>query len=282
MSVKGWKYYNHALIPTCAPHEEPDVTSVVDGLIWKYNEGKKSLFARWTTDFDCKEETNWWYVIKDNPLDITTLKAKRRYEITKGCRYFEVRLLEDPMEYADELCDVQIAAFSAYPEKYRPTVDKERFVASLSGWKNATVYGAFSREDNRLCGYAYLTQEENVLHFSVLKTCPDSEKLAVNAALVYKILFDYQDKLVKGCYICDGARSVFHETAFQDYLEKYFGFRKAYCRLHIEYNPKVKWLILFLYHFRGLFRKFDSVGLIHSMNGVFTMQEIVEEQKTRK
>ena len=37
----GWKYYNHAAIPTCAPHEVPDLAPVMDGIIWKDCDGKK-------------------------------------------------------------------------------------------------------------------------------------------------------------------------------------------------------------------------------------------------
>ena len=33
--IKGWKYYNHALISTCAPHEMADLLSIKDGSIWK-------------------------------------------------------------------------------------------------------------------------------------------------------------------------------------------------------------------------------------------------------
>ena len=33
--IKGWKYYNHALISTCAPHELADLSSIKDGSIWK-------------------------------------------------------------------------------------------------------------------------------------------------------------------------------------------------------------------------------------------------------
>ncbi len=33
--IKGWKYYNHALISTCAPHELPDLSPIKDGSVWK-------------------------------------------------------------------------------------------------------------------------------------------------------------------------------------------------------------------------------------------------------
>ena len=51
---------------------------------------------------------------------------------------------------------------------------------------------------------------------------PETEKLGINGAIVARILEDYTEKGQFSKYICDGARSIQHETAFQDYLEKYF------------------------------------------------------------
>ena len=138
--MKNWKYYNHAAIPVTA------------------------LLARWTTEFDCGYETNWWYVVKDNPFDINALKSKRRYEINKGIKNFNVKEIE-PMNYAD----------------------------------------------------------------------------------------------------------------FQDYLEKYFGFRKAYCKLHIVYNPKAKWIIMLMFPIRRFLMKLDGIGKVHQINSVLRMEEIVRE-----
>ena len=138
--MKNWKYYNHAAIPVTA------------------------LLERWTTEFDCGYETNWWYVVKDNPFDINALKSKRRYETNKGIKNFNVKEIE-PMNYAD----------------------------------------------------------------------------------------------------------------FQDYLEKYFGFRKAYCKLHIVYNPKVKWLIMLMFPIRRFLMKLDGIGKVHQINSVLRMEEIVRE-----
>ncbi len=64
----SWKYYKHAMIPDCAPHEIVDTTPIEDGSIWSsLGENYKPFFARWTSDFDCNHETNWWYCIKDTP-----------------------------------------------------------------------------------------------------------------------------------------------------------------------------------------------------------------------
>ena len=32
--MKKWKYYNHAAIPTTAPHEEVDLSPINNGSIW--------------------------------------------------------------------------------------------------------------------------------------------------------------------------------------------------------------------------------------------------------
>ncbi len=236
-----------------------------------------ALLARWTTDFDCKEKTDFWYVIKDDDYDISKLKAKRRYEITKARKFFEVREI-NPLKFAEELYEVQVVAFSAYPEKYRPSVDHDSFVNDLGKW-NGLWFGVFLRDENfeakpELCGYSFLTKQGKYINFSVQKTNPAYESQGINAALVDGILQHFEDELNGGCYICDGSRSISHETAFQDYLEKYFGFRKAYCKLQIAYRPGLGWLIKVLYHFRNLLKKFDDIGAIHLANAVLTMEEI--------
>lgn len=71
-----------------APHEKVNLKPIGDGSIWKLQE--KVLLARWTSEFDCSYETNWWYIIKDTPFDIANMKAKRRYEINKGLKNFDV------------------------------------------------------------------------------------------------------------------------------------------------------------------------------------------------
>ena len=81
-----------------------------------------------------------------------------------------------------------------------------------------------------------------------------------------------------GKYICDGARSISHETNFQDYLEKYFGFRKAYCKLHIAYNPRVKWIVKMLFPFRKMLHRFDQIGFVHQINSVLYMEELCRSE----
>lgn len=110
--MKEWKYYNHAMIPTVAPHEKIDVEPLNNKQFWRKN--KKALFARWTSEFDCGYQTNWWYVIKDNAFELSALKSNYRYKINKGIKNFDVQVIS-PQEYVDELYEVFIAAFESWP-----------------------------------------------------------------------------------------------------------------------------------------------------------------------
>ncbi|MDO5291424.1 MAG: hypothetical protein Q4F05_01615 [bacterium] len=270
----GWRYYNHALIPITAPHEEISLQELNSGQIWRKREGGTPLLARWTSNFDCGYSTEWWYVIKDTPFNLASIKSKRRYEINKGNKNFEVKII-DPARFVEEIFDIQIKAFSAYPEKYRPTVDHDIFIKDiLKHWKNKIVYGAFDNESDEMCGYALLTENTSYVDFNVLKTKPESEKKAINAAIIYKILLDYNNRLKDGFYICDGSRSISHETSFQDYLEKYFEFRKAYGKLEIRYRNVVRFSVNILYPFRGLLTKLDDNKIIHNIISILKMESI--------
>lgn len=270
-SLRDWKYYNHAALPSCAPHEVPDVSVIKNGLIWKID-GHKPLCVRWTTNFDKNEEAEWWYTIIDKPFDISSIKAKRRHEIKKGNAFFEVKKI-NPNEYSKELYEVQQSAFLAYPKKYRDVVTWADFNAEVKTWSSSNVYGAFFRESGKLCGYSVITKRHSYISFDIQKTIPEYEKYAINAALVYCILCDMADALSDGLYICDGERNVNHETHFQDYLIKYFSFRKAYCDMNIVFSRKISWIISLLFPVRKLMFKFDSLSIFHKINALLKMKE---------
>ena len=254
--LNGWKYYNHAAVPAIAPHMEADTAPLDDGTIWDMR-GGKPLLVRWTSDFDCRVETEWWYCIKDTPFDIKAVKAKRRYEITKGIRNYAVKLI-DPQKFIDGLFVVQSEAFSAYPTGYRPVIKREFFEKQVRSWENYICYGAFDRESGDICGYALLEDFGDWISFQVLKVIPSCEKKGVNAALIAQIIEDLNPRLDGNCYICDGERNIMHQTHFQEYLEKYFCFRRAYCRMHIRYKKGVCFIVKGLYPFRNFISKFNG------------------------
>lgn len=95
--------------------------------------------------------------------------------------------------------------------------------------------------------------------------------------MIVAIVEDYNEKLSRNFYINDGERAIRHETAFQDYLEKYFGFRKAYCRLNIKYRFPVNIVVRLLFPFRKNISKDSGIGSM--ISSVLHMEEIVREEK---
>lgn len=275
-----FKYYNHAFVSALAPHEEPNIAPVVDGTIWKTGAyRRRGVVCRWTTDFDCGKDTGFYYIIKDDDYDIGKLKAKRRYEITKARKNFNVKAIT-VKEHGNQMFDVLLKAFEDYPSKYRPKAEKQVFI---DFWNKVggTYLGAFIREQDgteKLCGYVHVMVFDTWIDLRGLKSIPKFERLGVNAALVDGTLKYFSSAIANGSYICDGSKTINHETNFQDYLEKYFGFRKAFCHLHIVYNPKIKWLMRFCYTFRKPLQLLDEIGFIHNLNGLLKMEEIARKK----
>lgn len=264
-----WREYEGALIPTVAPHET--LTPVFTKAFWK--DHSRALFARWTSDYDCPQETNWWYIVKDTPFDIAALKAKRRYEINKGIRHFDVREI-DPIAQKENLFSIAQRANLARPKENRPKFERDSFMLALENGGYYKAYAAFDRNSDAMCGYVLLRQTDRCINICVLKSEPQYESEGINAAMVYAVLKEHQTFLSENGYVCDGERNVFHETAFQEYLMKYFEFRKVYCRLNIAYNPRIKWLVNCLYPFRKMIKKRSKSRLTKKISAVLKMEEI--------
>ena len=210
-------------------------------------------------------------MIKDTPFDISSLKAKRRYEINKGRKNFEVKKIS-PVEYVDQLLKVTKEAYQSWPEKYRSHIDDADFRNTINSLESCDVFAAFYKEASTLSGYAQLYDRGSFVEFSVLRVNPECEHLGVNAAIVDGILDYYKDRFDGDFYINDGSRAIRHETSFQDYLEKYFEFRKAYCRLEIKYRLLVGAIIQILYPIRKHINAESGIG--SQVSGILRMEEI--------
>lgn len=238
MSVQGWSYYKHGMIPNTWPHEDVNLTPIKDGTIWNVHGGGTPLFARWTSEWDCEEETQFYYCIKDDGFNLSSLKAKRRYEINKGNKNFETRII-DPKRYVNEIYAVYLESLKGYSFSVTPETRDAFQHHADSVWSTAECifFGVFDRETGELCGYSDVYERGLYLPISSLKTRVDCEKRGVNFALVSGIVEWYLALERAGSYLCDGARNIFHQTCFQEFLIKYFGFRKAYCKLNVVYRP---------------------------------------------
>lgn len=229
--------------------------------------------ARWTSDFDCGCETGWWYEILDEPFDIGALKSKRRYVVKKGMSNFDVRVV-DSKEYAAQIADVAVAAVATY-EGAAGKDDVDAWRRRAENW-TGTVFGAFPKSGGPMAAWALVNDYGGYADFTSMKADPAQERLEVNASLVKGVVDHYAARLGNDFYICDGERSVLHQTAFQDYLEKYFGFRKAYCRLNLKFRFPVSVAVACLRPFRKRIRR-EGSALQRQVWGVLQMDAIARD-----
>ncbi|MDE6605762.1 MAG: hypothetical protein K2K85_07085 [Clostridia bacterium] len=247
-----FKIYQHCMMSDNAPH-----TIVDEQFVKKSFSKSKAWFVQYTTEFDVPQPTTWWYCIKDEKYDISTFKAKARYEVNKGRKNFSVSIIS-PLEYKNEIFDIDIKKFADYPESYRPilasTADEhiKKVVKDGDRW-----FGLFSKEDSSLVGYAIILEKEEFVNLSVVAIDPSTYKKNSSAGLVDGILCHYQDS-DKAVYICDGARNVRHQTNYQDFLISTFEFRKAYCRIRLKYKWWAGIAIFLLRPFKKLLLKSDK------------------------
>lgn len=57
------------------------------------------------------------------------------------------------------------AAFSAYPEEYRPEITEENNLKEISLWKERDVFAAFNIETNEMGGYAVFKHEKGYIEW---------------------------------------------------------------------------------------------------------------------
>lgn len=234
-------YYNHSYVsetPEIPVLEKLSFSQIKNAI--NMTGGGRAFLASYITEFDVNEQTEWYFTIKDSEYDLSILPSKKRYEITKARKFCESRKI-NPEIFLDELFSVYENSFLGYAEVERPKdinfEDFENYIEDLINQKNHNFYGCFFKETGKLIGFLITENRENVIGLKQQKTMPEYEKYNSNASLLDTFLLDVNEKLKnKEIIISNGSRSIRHQTNFNSYLEKYFGFRKAYAKLRIVYK----------------------------------------------
>lgn len=217
------------------------------------------VFASYITEFDCTEETQWWFTIKDTSYDLAGLPAKKRYEVTKAHKFCYSEKI-NPVDHIDSLFECYKRSFEGYAEVERPrSVEKEPFINYIRELAESGIhqfYACYFKENSKLIGFLIIEKRGKFLGLKQQKTNPAYEKYNSNASLIDCMLIDWNEKIKTGeVVVTNGSRSIRHQTNFNAYLEKYFGFRKAYARLAIAYRFPFGIIVFLLKPFMKLFER---------------------------
>ena len=185
----NWRKYNSALIPTLPPHLS--MTNSTEEILKLLRESK-SLFARYTTDFDISKKKLFWYIINDKSLSLNDYDLKTRNQVRKGLKMCSVRII-NKKEFSNYGYEVYSKAFKNY-KTFNKMDSKRVFDAEINNLtSNYDLWGVFSLE-GKLIGYSKNYIQKNVCEFSSTKFHPKFLKCRPSEALFHTMCMYYMNE----------------------------------------------------------------------------------------
>ena len=261
---KAWRFEG-------APHEEPRLSKEEARALLK----RDGLLVRNTYDFDLSEETSFWYVIKDQPDGLETLKPRDRNKIRHAFRFFEYRRI--PYElFVQHVFPILDDTFKHYKVHDR-TMNREVFTKYLEDCqkRHFDYWGIFLKETQEMVGFCTVNNWGDCCEYgySGIDSNYKSHGYYPYYGLYHRLNQYYLEE--EGFhYVSDSARSITHHSDLQDFLIQHFNFRKAYCHLEVYYCWWMKVAVKLLYPFRGVITN-SRVKAILNMESMRTQKKQV-------
>lgn len=262
MMKTRYKLYKGAWVFDGPPHEELRLSAVEMKRMLK----RGGYLVRNCYDFDCEQETSFWYVIKDSFGGMEELSSKCRNQVRRAKKTYVYRRIG-----AEELklfgYDVYVNAASSYRVKTE-ILSYDVFSARLKDTDEYDYWAGFERETGKMVIWSINHVMEESVDFETIKIDPAYLGHTYPMyGLMYEMNCYYIETLHKH-YVQDGARSITEHSNIQPFLIEKFNFRKAHCQLRIEYIWWLKLLVKLLYPFRRwmFVRKIKSILLMESMS----------------
>ena len=198
---------------------------------------KGGWMVRNTYSFDQKEESDFWYIIKDSFGGMEELTSNNRRKIRRAQKHFEYKKVDKSI-IRTQGYEIIKEALDDYPIKDR-RINQSKFDGFLDSWteENHDFWGAFDINNQRLVGFIVVRLYDNACFYDLVMVSPDYKH---NATYPYYGFFYRLNEYYLGekhfTYVTDGSRSVTEHSSVHGFLEHNFKFRKAYCKLKMIYK----------------------------------------------
>ncbi|MBR4391145.1 MAG: hypothetical protein IKT08_03455 [Bacteroidales bacterium] len=261
--MKGFYLYRKAWRYEGAPHDEPQLSKEEGRALLK----KGGLLVRNTYDFDCNEETSFWYVIKDRFEGLDELKSNERNKIRRSLKALTFKKIGYELLEQDGW-NVLKATYDDYTVTDRK-MDSALFLNYLLECKDRgyEYWGIFHEKE--LIGFCTVwIWPPDCCEYGLIGILPEYKH---NNTYPYYGLFHSLNEHYLGerkfRYVADGARTITEHSNIQNFLMENFNFRKAYCQLDITYKWWMKLAVDLLYPFRK-FVNIPSVKAVLNMEAM--------------
>ena len=229
---------------------------------------ERGLMVRNTYDFDTKEETSFWFIVKDHLENISELTFSARRNIRRALRFYNIKKI-NINEFSEKALPIINSAQKSYKVKSKVTSKKE-FDEEIEQYRednNKEFWIVERKTDNEAVAIAINTIKEDSCEYDTMRCKP--EALHDNSFPYHGLIYEMNryylgERMLK--YINDGSRTVTEHSSFQDFLIHNFKFRKAYCKLKIHYKWWLSVVIKALFPFRNIIP-------IRNIKGILKMEE---------
>ena len=229
---------------------------------------ERGLMVRNTYDFDTKEETSFWFIVKDHLENISELPFSARRNIRRALRFYNIRKI-NVNEFSEKALPIINSAQKSYKVKSKVTSNKE-FDKEIEQHKkddNKEFWIVERRSDNEAVAIAINTIKEDSCEYDTMRC--KAEALKDRTYPYYGLIYIMNNHYLgerKLRYVNDGSRTVTEHSSIQDFLIHNFKFRKAYCKLKIHYKCWLSVVIKVLFPFRNIIP-------IRNIKGILKMEE---------
>ena len=275
-----WMNYKGVLLPDgLAPHAVFVLDKKEQKQLLKTH---RAHLARWVSEWDTLKPKNYWYVIKDSFFGLEELKRNMRTQVRKGLKNCSVSIVESDFIIMNGY-DIFKKAFEHYQKKdpsIKQIPSENYFIESYEKVADTSEFwGVFEKKTNKLIGFAENVIRDGAVIYGSIKFDPNYNKLYGSYALIHMMNKHYlQDQTMK--YVCDGPRSLYHQSNIQEMLISKFNFRKAYCKMSLAISFPAKGAVILLYPFRRIFYKIN-MKIFKDVSVVLKMYEISKAGKDR-
>lgn len=215
---------------------------------------KGGLIIRNTYDFDTKDDTSFWFVIKDKLEDISELpfSARRNIRISQRKYNFNKVNKEDFLRSGHEILS---SAQQSYKVKSKSITENEFAIMLEEYEKNCKIeyWTVADKMSGDIVAFSINRIKEDSCEYDTMSAKPDSlrNRTYPYYGLIYSMNQYYLgEKKLK--YVCDGSRTITEHSNIQEFLMHNFKFRKAYCKLKVHYKLWLGVVVKLLFPFRNI------------------------------
>jgi hypothetical protein len=243
--------YMYNLFPTRTPEVDPEKFPSLAG---KY-------FLRYSYDFDVKEPTEWWCIVKDKEEDLSDYNQKIRYQIRRGLKKFEYRRVDPALIRANaypvyDLCMREIEKTplgeEAYQRQLAYEVETGIPVEYIGIFQEGALIGysknfASDKEGRVFCESYYIPREYY-------------RQSVIYGLISWENRFYINERGYE--YTMFGTKTLLHPSNIDQFLLGRMELRKAYCKMYVVYDFRTRFLLGVLYPIRRTLEKVESEKLL--------------------